>query len=150
MCALALSCVPSLALADEAALVTWAKDRVQSGLVTPLAKQENSRFSRARPAPRERRVRITQATESRDKHGRSFFSFAIDVRFVDAEWNENDIVGCVYKGSGDLFVKRGDAYRPAAFLLGKNVQPVAGVCEAAPPPRASTQARLGGWNRSLV
>ena len=57
--------------------------------------------------------------------------FAIDVRF-GSDWHENDVVGCVYTGSGSLFVKKGDAYRPAAFLLGKDVAPVAGVCEAAP------------------
>lgn len=93
---------------------------------------EGSRFSRSRPPPRERRVRVIQATVSLDKGGRPFVPFAIDVRF-GSEWHENDIVGCVYRGSGKLFVKRGDQYRPAAFLLGKNADPVAGVCEAAPP-----------------
>jgi hypothetical protein len=82
--------------------------------------------------PRERRVRLTQATTSVDKRGRAFVPFAVDVRFGD-EWRQNDIVGCVYRGAGELFVKRGDAYRPAAFLFGKNAEPVAGVCEAAPP-----------------
>jgi hypothetical protein len=76
-------------------------------------------------------VRVTQATVSLDKSGRPFVPFAIDVRF-GAEWRANDIVGCVYRSTGELFVKRGDSYRPAAFLLGKNVDPVAGVCEAAP------------------
>jgi hypothetical protein len=41
-------------------------------------------------------------------------------------------VGCAYRGSGNLYVKVGDGYRPAAFLLGKNVQAVPGACEAAP------------------
>jgi hypothetical protein len=137
-CALALSLVPSLASADDAAKVKWAKDRVQNGLVTPLAKHEseNSRFSRSRPPPRERRVRITQTSESRDKNGRTYLSFAIDVRFGDEEWHENDVVGCVYKGSGELFVQLGDSYRPAAILLGKNVKPVEGVCGPAPAARA--------------
>jgi hypothetical protein len=106
--------------------------RVDDGLVKPLAKQETSRFSRARPAPRERRVRAIQSTVTLDKSGRGFVPFAIDVRF-GSEWHKDDIVGCVYKGNGDLFVKRGDAYRPAEFLFGKNVEPVAGACEAAPP-----------------
>jgi len=101
----------------------------------PLAEQEESRFARSRPPPRERRVRVTQATAISDKAGRSFVPFAVDVRF-GSEWKENDIVGCAYRGSGELFVKRGDAYRPASFLLGKNVGPVPGVCEAAPPPRS--------------
>jgi hypothetical protein len=128
-----LSFVPSLARADEPSLAAWAQRRVQDGLVKRLANQEGSRFSRSRPPPRERRVRVTQSSASVDQRGRSFVPFAIDVRF-GSEWRENDIVGCVYRGSGDLFVKRGDQYRPAAFLLGKNVDPVAGVCEAAPPP----------------
>jgi hypothetical protein len=129
---LVLSSVPSLASADEPSTVEWARRKVENGLVGPLAQQENHRFSRARPAPRQRRVRVTSATTTVDKDGRSFLPFAIDVRFVSEEWRANDIVGCVYTGKGDLFVKRGDSYRPAAFLLGKNVEPVTGVCEAAP------------------
>jgi len=76
-------------------------------------------------------VRVIEATGTPDNSGRQFLPFAIDVRF-GSEWHEKDIVGCAYTGSGDLFVKIGDAYRPAAFLLGKNVEPVAGACEAAP------------------
>ncbi len=129
-CALVLSSLPSLAWADEPSLADWTQRRVEDGLVKPLAKSEDSRFSRARPPPRERRVRVTEATLTRDKGGRAFVGFAIDVRF-GSEWRRDDIVGCVYRESGDIFVKRGDAYRPAAFLLGKNVEPVAGVCQAA-------------------
>jgi hypothetical protein len=139
VCALALSFVPSLApsvaRADEPSLTDWARSRVGDGLLKPLAKAESSRFSRARPAPRERRVRITQAATSDDKKGKKYVPFAIDVRY-GGEWHENDVVGCVYRGTGALFVKRGDAYRPAEFLLGKNVQPVAGVCETAAAPAA--------------
>lgn len=76
-------------------------------------------------------MRVTQSTGTPDKSGRQFMPFAIDVRFGGA-WHDNDIVGCIYTASGDLFVKKGDSYRPAAFLLGKNVEPVAGVCETAP------------------
>jgi hypothetical protein len=131
LCAFGLSSVPSLASADEPSLVEWVRNRVEQGLVKPLARQESSRFSRARPPPRERRVRVTESTKTLDKGGRPFVPFAIDVRF-GTEWHENDIVGCVYTGSGDLFVKKGDSYRPAAFLLGKNLEPAAGMCEAAP------------------
>jgi hypothetical protein len=133
-CAFALSFVPSLAWADEPSLVSWAQRRVEDGLVKPLANVAGSRFSRSRPAPRQRRVRVTQATASLDKGGRAFVPFAIDVRF-NSEWREDDIVGCVYRGSGELFVKSGDSYRPAAFLLGKKAPPVSGVCET-PAPRA--------------
>lgn len=102
----------------------------------PLAEFETARFSRARPPPRERRVRVTQATATPDKNGHPFVTFAVDVRFGATEWHENDIVGCVYAGKGDLFVKKGEAYRPAAFLLGKKADPVAGACEAASPARS--------------
>ncbi|HET9958610.1 MAG TPA: hypothetical protein VFQ61_29155 [Polyangiaceae bacterium] len=74
-----------------------------------------------------------QTTTSRDKKGREFVPFSIEVRYGN-EWRE-DIAGCVYK-SGELFVKMGDEYRPAAILFGKAVEPVAGVCEAAPPARS--------------
>jgi hypothetical protein len=132
-CALALCSVPSLAWGDEPSLSEWAQRRVTQGLIKPLAENEGgSRFSRARQAPRERRARVIQASVSVDRRGRAFVPFAVDVRFGDA-WHENDIVGCVYRGGGELYVKRGDAYRPVAFLFGKNAEPVAGVCEAAPP-----------------
>jgi hypothetical protein len=130
-----LSFVPSLALADEPSLVDWARHRVDEGLVKPLAEQESSHFSRSRPVPHERRVRVIQATTTLDKRGRLFVPFAIDVRYGPV-WHENDIVGCAYRGSGELFVKKGDQYRPAAFLLGKNLAAVAGVCEAAPSARS--------------
>lgn len=99
-----------------------------------MAEREGSRskFSRARPIPREWRARVLQETASVDKSGRAFVSFALDSRF-GSEWHEGDYVGCVYRGSGNIFIKSGDQYRPAAFLLGKDLAPVAGVCEAAPP-----------------
>lgn len=123
-----LCCVPSLGWADES--LAWARRRVEEGLLKPLAQREGSgRFSRERPAPRERRVRLTQDRLSADKQGRAFVGFAVDVRFGNA-WSENDLVGCVYRKSGELYVKRGDAYRPAAFLLGKNVAAAAGACVA--------------------
>jgi hypothetical protein len=127
-----LSLCPSLASADEPNLGEWVQTRVQGGLVKPMVDNENHRFSRARPPPRERRVRATDTTATIDKNGRSFVRFAVDVRFGSSDWKENDIVGCAYLGSGDLYVKRGEAYRPASFLLGKNEDPVPGVCEAAP------------------
>ncbi len=127
---LALSFAPSLALADEPSLAEWAEHRIDAGIVRPLAERESSRFSRARPPPHERRIRVTQTSLSQDGHGRSFVAFAIDVRF-GGDWQQNDIVGCVYAGSGDLFVKRGDSYRAAAFLFGRKAEPVAGVCAPA-------------------
>ena len=136
-CAFAMSSIPALAPAaeptitgDAPTITERARLRVETGLVKPLAARE-VRFSRARPAPQESRVRITSSTLSTDKYGRAFFPFAVDVRF-GTDWTENDLVGCIYAPNGDIFVKRGDSYRPGAFLLGKNVDAATGVCEAAP------------------
>jgi hypothetical protein len=126
-----LSSVPSFAWAAEPSLTAWAERRVDEGLIKPLSKLGGSRFSRARPLPVERRVRVTQTSVSLDGSGRGFVPFAIDVRF-GGEWRDGDVLGCVYRATGDLFVKRGDSYRPAAYLLGRDLAPVAGVCEAAP------------------
>ncbi len=131
---LALSLVPSIALADDQPLTVRMQHRVEEGLVKPLAEHENnvSRFSRMRRPPRERRVRITEESPARDQAGRSFLPFAVDGRFTGDEWHENEVVGCVYTATGDMFVKVGDAYRPATILLGVDAQPVAGVCKAVP------------------
>jgi hypothetical protein len=133
--ALALLLVPSLARAGDVPLAVWVEQRVNKALVQPLAKQEStrSRFSRERPPPRERRVRALQPDASIDKRDKQFVPFAIDVRF-GSEWQERDVVGCVYRTTGEIYVKIGDGYRPAAFLLGKSAEPVAGVCEVKPPP----------------
>ncbi len=125
-----LSFVPSLATADEPSLAEWTQKRVEVGILTPLA-ERTSRFSRSRPPPHERRVRVTQTNLSRDPQGREFVPFSVDVRFGAGDWQRDDIVGCAYRGSGSLFVKLGDAYFPASRLLGKKVDPVAGVCQAA-------------------
>jgi hypothetical protein len=133
LCAFVLSFGPSLASADEPSLVEWTQHRVQTGILKPLAEREGSRsrFSRARPPPHERRVRVTQTVLTRDKQGGEFVAFAVDVSF-GGDWQQNDVVGCAYRASGALFVQRGDAYFPAALLFGKDVAPVAGVCQAAP------------------
>ncbi|HYQ15717.1 MAG TPA: hypothetical protein VEQ58_08170 [Polyangiaceae bacterium] len=133
-----LSSVPSLGWADEPSLVDWTQRRVESALVKPLAQREGkrSRFSRERQPPSERRVRVTQATTSADKKGRAFVPFAVDARFSGDNWRQNDMVGCVYRGSGDIYLKFGNEHYPAAILLGKDVKPVTDVCEAAPPPSA--------------
>lgn len=129
-----LSLLPSFALAaepDPAAGEKAVRAQVEATVLEPLAEAEarRSRFSRARLPPRERRVRVTQATPATDAQGREFLSFAIDVRF-GAGWKDDDVVGCAYPATGEVFVKRGDSFRPASILLGKNVKPVAGVCAA--------------------
>jgi hypothetical protein len=128
----ALSLVPCFASADEPSVADQAQHQVEEGLVKPLARFESRGFSRSRPPPRERRVRVLQTSTTLDKNGHPFVPFAVDVRFGSDEWHENDIVGCAYAGSGKLYVKRGDAYRPASFLLGKNEDVVPSVCEAGP------------------
>lgn len=88
------------------------------------------------PIPRERRARVTQSAPILDTSNRAFMPFSIDIRWGGSEWRENDVVGCVYVKTGEIFVKRGDQWRPGAFLLGKAADPVQGVCEA-PPPKAA-------------
>jgi hypothetical protein len=114
------------------------KHRVDEGLLKPLAQKEASRskFSRERPAPSQRRVRVLEANAATDKSGRTFVPFAVDVRYFNGEWTEN-LVGCAYRQSGNLFVRAGSEYRPAAYLLGKRAGAVAGACAAAPPPATS-------------
>ena len=132
LCAFVLSFVPSLASADDPSPVEWAQQRVELGIVKPLAERVGRRFSRSRPPPHERRVRVTQAALSRDAQGRDFMPFAVDVRF-GGDWQQDDIVGCAYRTSGNLYIKRGEAYFPASLLFGKAVAAVAGACQ----PRAA-------------
>jgi len=129
-CVSVLCFVPSLATADEPSLVEWTQRRVEAGLLQPLAERTSRSFSRSRPPPRERRVRVTQATASRDKQGRDFVPFSVDARFGTGEWQRDDIVGCAYRASGNLFIQRGEAYFPAALLLGKKVEALPGACQA--------------------
>jgi len=119
-------------MADESSLAQWAQQHVEAGLLKPLA-ERSSRFSRSRPPPHESRVRVTQTTLSRDKQGREFVSFSVDVRYGTGDWHADDIVGCAYRASGSVFVKSGEVYFPASRLLGKRVDAAPGVCRAAAP-----------------
>lgn len=106
---------------------------VRRDLVQPLAAKEasRSRFSRASLPPQDRRVRILDEQPSKDAGGIAFVRFAIDARHGfaapddDSQWRRAAIVGCVYLDRNQVFVKKGDEYRPAAFLLGKNVKAAA-------------------------
>lgn len=126
-----LGLVPALASADEPSIRDWARQQIQTGLVAPLVHQEDNsaRFTRSRQPPRERKVRVMANTLSKDSKGREFVPFVVDTRY-GSEW-QVDIVGCIYRKSSEIFVERGNEYRPAAFLLGKNVKAVSGVCRAA-------------------
>lgn len=130
---LGLLLVPSFASAADS-LPAAVQRRVEDALLKPLVakEKERSRFSRARLPPRERRVRVTQTTTTRDASDREYVAFAVDVRFGD-QWEDNDIVGCAYPQTGALFVKLGDEYRPADVLLGKSGDPAPGVCAPAKP-----------------
>jgi len=128
--------VPSLAWADEPSVSAWAEKTVRDGLIKPLAQRAKRSFSRETPPPHDSRVRVLSTTAITDKSGRDYVPFAIDDRY-GGEWNQNTIEGCVYRKTGYLFVKIGEEYRPSSFLFGKNVGPVKGVCEAAPPPAKS-------------
>ncbi len=107
-------------------------------LVEPLAAKEDrqSKFSRARMPPQERRVRIGEKPAT-DAEGRIFYTFSIDARhgFLDddAGWRLSAHTGCVYPEDRQVFVKVGEAVRPAAFLLGKKLKPAAATtCTPAP------------------
>ena len=123
---------------------------VQRELLEPLAVRERnqSRFSRARLPPQERRVRVLDDQPRKDSAGDAFVTFAVDARHGlyplaegdDARWGPTSIGGCVYVDRGEVFVKSGDRYRPAAFLLGKNLKPVADrFCQGAPTEVAKTK-----------
>lgn len=103
---------------------------VEAQLIQPLAAKDRkqSRFSRARLPPAERRVRMANDKPQRDSTGEAFVTFAIDSRggwddSSDAPWQTATITGCVYPGRGDVFIKRGNAYHPAAAALGKKTKP---------------------------
>jgi hypothetical protein len=135
LCLFVVSCVPSIAAADES--LSWAKRRVEVGVIKELAQKDSkrSKFSRSRPPPAERRARIVASSPSYDKGGLAFAPYAVDARWGD-EWQNGDVVGCVYKDSGNLYVKLGDEFYPVSILLGEGGEKVSGVCEAAPPPKA--------------
>lgn len=141
-CALLVLIVPSLVFAAEPVKseeVVAAQKRIETSLLKPLAERDEQRamFSRARVAPKERRVRVTQANASTDANEKPFFAFAIDSRFRGA-WREADQIGCVYPETGEIFVKMGDTFRSADALLGKKTQPgAAGVCVSTTPQVAA-------------
>ena len=136
--ALMVSLVPGIASADEPSVVARMQTHVEADFLKPLVAHdvEVSSFSRMRMPPRERRLRMTATTTSRDQAGQEFLTFAIDGKIAKGSWHENDIVGCVYPEKGEMFVKLGADFRPAAVMLGTAADAVPVVCRAAAPPRA--------------
>jgi zona occludens toxin (predicted ATPase) len=123
---------PSEAKSTEA---NAAEALVSRELIGPLAAKERnvSRFSRARLPPQDRRVRILDEQPRKDAQGSAFVRFAIDARHGiyaraaddESRWRLATITGCVYVDRNQVFVKNGDEYRAAAFLLGKNLKAAA-------------------------
>jgi len=117
---------------------------VSRELIQPLAAKESkrSRFSRAALPAQARRVRILDEQPGKDAQGNAFVRFAVDARHGfrvpgdddPSGWRLATIVGCVYPDHSQVFVKRGEEYRPAAFLLGKDVKAAAETtCQPAQP-----------------
>jgi hypothetical protein len=74
---------------------------------------------------------VVDAEPPQDAVGGRFIRFEVDERMgvmrrgdTDS-WNKATITGCVYLDRKEVFIKKGDQYRPAAFLLGKNLKPAA-------------------------
>ena len=130
----------------ETAQARTAQAVVGRVLTQPLAATESqrSRFSRAAAPQRELRVRILDEQPSKDAQGSAFVRFAVDARYGFRDpgdgsgWRLDTFVGCVYPDRSQVFVKKGDQYRPAAFLLGKNVKAAAETtCQSTEPKLAN-------------
>lgn len=134
-------CAASQTWASPPAERDTATALVHSQLVRPLSERDSrrSRFSRARPAPTARRVRILDEAPLVDATGAAFFRFAIDTRrgYFDADdqgtWTKNAEVGCVYPERQGVYVRVGDRHYPVAFLLGERPEPAEPhVCQPKP------------------
>jgi len=120
--------------------VDSAQATVQAKLVQPLEAKEStrSRYSRAALPPQSRRIRILDKVAESDAQGKPFLAFAIDesrgyqvAKADDANWRKDTITGCVYPKSGEVMIKRGDVYYPAAMLWGvRSTAAASGVCRA--------------------
>lgn len=103
---------------------------VKERLIQPLAAKDSkqSKFSRARLPPSERRVRVLDEKPQQDSAGEAFVTFAVDARHGwgddkgEASWNKAQITGCVYPSRSEVFIKRGNAYHPAAAAVGKKTK----------------------------
>lgn len=110
---------------------------VDKQVVGPLKKAEakRSKFSRAAPPPKARRVRVLDTVASSDVNGKQFVRFAVDVKHrwsEDGKWKEGAFVGCVYVDDKQVFVEQGDDFVPARDMLSGDGEPQEDVCIAAP------------------
>jgi hypothetical protein len=131
---------PPLSAKTSDSLATSAKAVLEAKLLEPLQKKEASRshFSRAALPPQTRRIRILNNAPQTDAKGHSFVPFAIDQSHAyggdkeipEANWFKDVITGCVYPDTGDVMVRRGEAYYPSSILLGSAAPLASGdVCQ---------------------
>lgn len=121
---------------------------VNKQLVQVLKKAEakRSKFSRAAPPPKARRVRVLDNAAVRDSHGKHYVRFAVDVKHrwaEDGEWALEAFLGCVYVDQKQVFVQQGSDYLPASNVLDGEGEPQQGVCEPAPEAEAQVAAVAG-------
>ena len=122
---------------------------VEKVLLKPLSVRErqHSRLSRVMQPAAERRVRVRDAFPQKDSEGKEFVTFAVDVRYgwdfgegAGGEWQNNDLTGCSYLDSGEVFIKRGEGHYPAAMLLGKRTKVAAKqICVGQPAEVAAAK-----------
>lgn len=74
-------------------------------------------------------MRLLDEKPQNDSAGDTFVTFAIDARhgWGDDEkdedsWTKAVITGCVYPSRGEVFIKRGKAFHPAAAAVGKKTK----------------------------
>ena len=115
-------------VAAQPTVAEWAASCVQFSLLAPLAAREAKRssFSRAAPAPHERRISVAEPKFLLDAKGRKFARYQVEARYGDT-WHPN-YAGCVYQGSGKVYVELGDEFYPVEAVLGEDVEAVSGVC----------------------
>jgi hypothetical protein len=125
------------------------KALVEKVMLTPRAKADakRSKFSRARPIPLERRVRVLSRESELDARGAEFVRFAIDQRspFDDVdEWQEGRMVGCVYLSARKVFVQRGSGYVLISNRTGTDGKVQPGACTSAAQASAPSSAQAPG------
>ena len=110
---------------------------VQKQVVEPLKKADakRSKFSRAAPPPKARRVRVLDTVAQADARGKHFVRFAIDVRHrysEDGEWALEAYLGCVYVDQRAVFLQQGSDYQTARAWLAGGDEVDSDACRPAP------------------
>lgn len=139
LCASAAFAEPPTPVQDAASAL------VNKQVVQPLKKADakRSKFSRASPPPKARRVRVVDTVAVSDSHGKQFVRFAIDVKHrwsEDDEWQVDAFFGCVYVDEKKVYVQDGDGYAAAKSWLDGDGEVQAGLCEPAARDEAAPTA----------